>query len=195
MMEANPLPEEETLKSVGLDSFLLGLTGLELQKKLLYQPTCTICGIWSGYTGTGTKTVLPKEAAAKIDCRLVPNQSAEDIYHKMKRHLKKQGFDDVEVILLSHEDPGQSSLDAPIVPVVIETTRQTYGVEPVVNPRSAGSGPMFLFNRNLGIATVSGVGVGHHASRAHAPNETIYVEDFHLGVAHVIRILDAMAKA
>ncbi|MDP2859245.1 MAG: M20/M25/M40 family metallo-hydrolase [Bacillota bacterium] len=195
MMEKNPVDEKETLAQLGLRGFLLELTGIELSKKLLYQPTCTICGLWSGYTGQGTKTVMPKEAHAKIDHRLVPNQTALDIFEKVKRHLAKHGFADIQIQLLSHEDPGQSSLDAPIVPVILETARTTYGVEPVVNPRSAGSGPMYLFNRLLGIATISGVGVGYYKSGAHAPDEHIRLEDYHKGIEHVIRIMAEFGKA
>lgn len=195
MMAANPVEEAATLKAIGLDHFILNLTGIELAKKLLYQPTCTICGLTSGYGGSGIKTVLPKEARAKIDMRLVPNQSADDIYEKVKKHLAKHGFSDIEVVLLGHEDPGQSSLDASIVPAVIKTAKETYGTEPSVQPRSAGSGPMYLFNRLLGIPTVSGVGVGNSASRAHAPNENIAVKDYHQGIEHVIRILDAFGRS
>ena len=191
MMSHNPLDEPAVLASYGLDRFLMGLSGVGLLTKLLYQPTCTICGLVSGYGGQGGKTVLPNQAVAKIDFRLVPNQTAEDTYRQVRAHLDRYGFTDIASVLMSHEDPGQSALDADIVPVVIDTARETYGVEPAVNPRSAGSGPMYLFNRFLGIPTVGGVGVGHHQSRQHAPNESIKVRDYYLGIEHVIRIMHA----
>src|SRR5690606_36399752 len=76
LLERYPLEEEEMLRSWGLRQFIGGLRGPALQEKLLYAPTCTICGLVSGYTGPGTKTVLPREARAKIDFRLVPDQRA-----------------------------------------------------------------------------------------------------------------------
>jgi acetylornithine deacetylase/succinyl-diaminopimelate desuccinylase-like protein len=194
LLKQNPLDEPALLKSFGLDSFILGLTGLDLSLKYLYQPTCTICGLTSGYSGHGTKTVLPNEARVKIDFRLVPNQSAEEVFRKLRSHLDRRGFTDIEATFFSHEDPGQSALDSAIVPVVIETARETYGVEPVVHPRSAGSGPMYLFNRFLGIPTVGGVGVGWHGSRQHAPNESIRLSEYYLGIEHIIRIMDAFGK-
>jgi len=73
------------------------LSGEELLRRLYFEPTCTICGISSGYGGPGPKTVIPSSASAKVDFRLVPNQDPWDIVAKLKAHLCEQGFDDIEV--------------------------------------------------------------------------------------------------
>ena len=75
-----------------------------------------------------------------------------------------------------------------------DTAQEVYGVEPVVRPRTAGTGPMFLFHRIGLTATVDGVGIGHHGSLVHAPNENVYVDDYYRGIEHVIRILDRFAR-
>ena len=75
-----PFEEEETKKELGLKEFLQNKSGLEALRTLLYQPTCTINGFVSGYTEKGSKTVLPHEASAKLDFRLVPNQNSTEIF-------------------------------------------------------------------------------------------------------------------
>lgn len=195
LMERYPLEEEEMLRSWGIDRFIGGLRGVALQEKLLYEPTCTICGLVSGYTGPGTKTVLPREARVKLDFRLVPDQRADDILQKLRAHLDRHAFGDLEIIVLGPEDPAQTDLDHPLVGISLETARQVYGVEPVLRPRMAGTGPMFLFHRAGLKAIVTGVGIGHHGSRVHAPNENVFVEDYYRGIEHVIRILDRFAHS
>ena len=194
LLERFPLEEDEMLASWGLDGFIGGLRGVALQEKLLYAPTCTICGLVSGYTGPGTKTVLPREARVKLDFRLVPDQRAEDILAKLRAHLERHGFGDLEIVVLGPEDPAQTDLDHPLVGVCRDTAREVYGVEPVLRPRMAGTGPMYLFHRAGLTATVDGVGIGHHGSLVHAPNENVFVEDYYRGIEHVIRILDRFAR-
>jgi len=188
-----PIDEDTYRRELGLNSFIGNLTGLELSKKLLYQPTCNIAGLVSGYTGPGSKTVLPKEARAKLDFRLVPDQDADDILRRVRLHIARCGFSDVEVLVHGVENPSQTPVDHPAVPVMVETARTTYGAEPVVQPRFAGTGPMALFTR-IGLPSINGPGVGYYASRAHAPNENIRVQDYYLGIEHVIRFLDAYAQ-
>jgi len=184
------MPRDETaqLKGLGLKQFLLGLTGVELGVKSLFQPTCTICGLTSGYQGPGSKTVLPKVARAKVDFRLVPKQDPEKILAAVKAHLAKHGFGDVEVMVHSAEPAGRTSLDDPIAEVLIETAREIYGVEPSVSPTQAGSGPMHWLVDELGIPTGS-IGVGWHRANNHAPNESIRVDDYFENLKHVVLLM------
>lgn len=189
------LPDTETqdLENLGIDHFLQGLTGLELKKRDYFQPTCTISGFESGYTGKGAKTVLPSRAMAKLDMRLVPNQDPFEIYELLRKHLDANGFDDIETELLSPGFPARTPLDAPIARVVIDTYRQLYDEEPVVIPTSAGSGPWYQLCAQFGIDACT-AGVGHAKSQAHAPNENIYVEDFIKGIKHIALIMDGFAR-
>ncbi|CAN0392210.1 unnamed protein product, partial [Phaeothamnion confervicola] len=86
-LAALPDTERERLEDLGIDGFLGGLTGLELAKRDYFQPTCTISGIISGYTGAGSKTVLPSTAMAKLDMRLCANQDPFRIYQALRDHL------------------------------------------------------------------------------------------------------------
>jgi acetylornithine deacetylase/succinyl-diaminopimelate desuccinylase-like protein len=190
------MPDTEALKleKYGIDRFLLGLTGMELKLRDYFEPTCTIAGFESGYTGKGTKTVLPARATAKVDMRLVADQDPNEIAELLRRHLAAEGFDDVEVTPLSMLYPARTPLDSPLAQVVIETYRELYEGEPVVVPTSAGSGPWYQLLTGFGIDGCT-AGVGHPRSNAHAPNENIYVADYVKGIKHVCRIMERFALA
>jgi acetylornithine deacetylase/succinyl-diaminopimelate desuccinylase-like protein len=172
----------------GIDRFLLGLSGVELLRRHLFQPTCTICGVASGYAGSGMKTVLPHRAAAKVDFRLVPNQRAADVFEKVKAHLAKHGFGDITVRALGLEDPAKTPMDAGIVKTVSESARRIYRREPVVLPTMAGTGPMYVLATALGIPAV-GTGVGYAHSNTHAPDENIRIADYIDGIRHIAMIV------
>ncbi|MFQ6073667.1 MAG: M20/M25/M40 family metallo-hydrolase, partial [Candidatus Bathyarchaeia archaeon] len=176
-VEKIPFEEEEEKRDLGLTEFLHNVSGLEALKALLYHPTCTINGFLAGYTGTGSKTVLPKKAMAKLDFRLVPRQMPEDIFKKLREHLKSRGFGDIEVIRHGSTEPAKTTISDPFVQTVIKTAEKVYAKQAVVYPISAGSGPMHLFRKWLGCPVVS-VGCSHAESRGHAPNENITVEGF-----------------
>lgn len=181
-------------RDLGLDGFLLGLTGIQLIKRNLFQPTCTICGIGAGYTGQGSKTVLPARAIAKLDFRLVPNQRPDDILHKLQTHLAQHGFADLEVRLLGAEYPARTPVDSLLSRVIQETTKEIYGRDPIVSPLMAATGPMYELTAQFGIPTV-GTGAGYAHSNGHAPNENIRLDDFFQHMKHVALILDRFAAA
>lgn len=189
-----PDTEQERLEDLGIDQFLNGLTGQELHLKDYFQPTCTISGFLSGYTGEGQKTVLPSTAMAKLDMRLVANQNPHEIYGSLRKHLDDNGFTDVESELLGAGYPARTSLEAPIARVVAETYEELYEMEPAIYPTSAGSGPWYQLCDAFGIDACT-AGVGHGRSQAHAPNENIYVDDFVLGIKHIAAIMDRFAKS
>lgn len=178
LMERIPFESEEVRSDLELPELLGGANGGEAVRKLLYSPTCTICGMVAGYTGEGSKTVLPNEARVKLDFRLVPDLDPDLVLDLLRKHLDRRGFDDVEIVSMSGEHPAKSSFEAPVAQAAIEAARIVYGQEPVVYPTMAGSGPMYPLSTALGIPAVSGLGAGHAQSRIHAPNENIRLEDY-----------------
>lgn len=188
-LEEMPNNEATFLRRVGLTQYLDGLSGVPLRVRDRFQPTCTISGIESGYTGVGTKTVLPSVATAKVDMRLAPGMSPEKTFERLRAHLDAQGFTDIETELLSAEMPGRSPLDSEIVRVTTETAREIYGSAPVIDPINPGSGPNYLLCDKFGIP-MAGAGVGYSESRAHAPNENIRVEDYVRGIKHMALLLE-----
>jgi acetylornithine deacetylase/succinyl-diaminopimelate desuccinylase-like protein len=189
-----PDTEEAFRENLGIDGFLNGLTGDALQEWDHFQPTCTISGFLSGYTGAGSKTVLPSTAMAKLDMRLVANQDPFDIYEKLRKHLDDQGFTDIETELLGPGYPARTSFQAPIAKVVAETYEELYGQAPSIHPTSLGSGPWYQLCTQFGIDACT-AGVGNAQSQAHAPNENILVEDYWMGIKHIAAIIERFGEA
>jgi acetylornithine deacetylase/succinyl-diaminopimelate desuccinylase-like protein len=184
--------EEETARSLGIGGFLKGVRGRDYLLRHLFEPTCNIAGLSSGYQGPGTKTVLPARAAAKLDFRLVPDQDPEDVLAKLQRHLRDKGYGDVEVRCLSAERPARTPMDHPFVSLVGEAARQVYGQEPVLIPSMAGTGPLYPFVNTLALPTTD-CGIGYPESRIHAPDENIRLADFASGAKHIAAVLDLFA--
>ncbi|MHA2295192.1 MAG: M20/M25/M40 family metallo-hydrolase [Candidatus Hodarchaeales archaeon] len=174
----------------GIKNFIQGSTGRELLEKYYFDPTCTICGIWSGWQGSGGKTVLPAEAHAKIDFRLVPDQTPDRVIELLQAHFKKNGFD-VEIEWYEGYPPAYTSLNDPFVTVLRDTMKDVYGHEPIIHPWSAGSGPLYLFSD---LMPVLSIGVGNAGSNSHGPNENIEVEDFKLGQVCIATLISRMAS-
>ena len=191
-LERMGFDEEGQRRQLGLDQFLGGRTGIPLLVKHIFQPTCNVCGISGGYAGPGSKTVLPNCAMLKIDFRLVPDQDPYQVYEQLRGHLDAQGFDDIEIEVLGPEFPARTPMDDPLVGVVVETARQVYGVEPVVYPLTAGTGPMYDLCQKFGIPAVS-TGVGNAESNNHAPNENVVIEDYIQGIKHIATIIESYA--
>jgi acetylornithine deacetylase/succinyl-diaminopimelate desuccinylase-like protein len=186
-------PSDEALKEAfGIDAFLKNVEGVEMLRQQLLEPTCTIAGLGSGYQGPGSKTVLPAEAMAKIDFRLVPDQDPNDLVEKLRRHLDAEGFDDIELIMHGGSRAARVDPDAPFVQLVIDTARDVYGAEPVVAPTSGGSGPMDPFVRLLNVP-ISNAGVGYPHTLVHSPNENMRISDFVKGIKHTARVMAGMS--
>ncbi|MER3478909.1 MAG: peptidase M20 [Meiothermus sp.] len=192
-LEAIPDDSEQIAQVYGVEGFLGGAKGLEFYRRLAAEPVVNINGFHSGYGGPGSKTVLPAEALAKLDFRLVPDQDPVEVVDLLRAHLDKQGFSDVEVIPLEvGEHPARSDLEAPWVQQAVEALREVYGTEPVVHLSSGGSGPMYPFTHHLK-APVVAIGISYPGSRVHSPNENIRIADFERGVAAIKRALEKFA--
>jgi len=191
-VEAMPAEEAHRARSLGIDGFLKGVSGLDYRLRHLFEPTCNIDGLSSGYQGPGTKTVLPARAMAKLEFRLAPDQEPEEVLEKLRRHLHQKGYGDVEVRCLSAERPARTPIDHPFVGLVCEAARQVYGQEPVLIPSMAGTGPLYPFVETLGLPTTD-FGVGYPESRMHAPDENIRVADFLRAAKHTAAVLHRFA--
>jgi acetylornithine deacetylase/succinyl-diaminopimelate desuccinylase-like protein len=171
-------PEVDTLKKlVGFERLIRDPKPGEVIEQMLFTPTCNVAGVTTGYQGPGTKTVLPAEATAKLDFRLVPNQDPADLLDRLRKHLDAQGFEKVEIVWSDGEKPARSDPDSALARSVIECVRELHG-EPVLWPFMAATGPMHPVVADLGIPTVLPVGVGRPDNRVHSPNENIRAADY-----------------
>ncbi len=193
LLDSMPFDEAGFLKGLDIPAFVRGATGNEVKERLIFQPTCNICGITTGYQGPGSKTVLPAKASAKLDFRLVPDQNPDEILKLLREHLDEQGFEDVKIERGHGSMPAKTDVHDPIVKTVLGGVPRIYGHEAVVHRMTPGTGPMHTLCQSQGIPSVQ-VGVGHHESQNHAPNENIYVEDFVSGIKMIAHILDEFPR-
>src|SRR2546430_11025995 len=99
---------ERRRKLVGFEKLVRGPKTEQVIEQLLLLPTCHIPGITTGYQGPGSKTVLPAEATAKLDFRLIPNQDPDDVLDQLRKHLDRHGFERVEILAGEGEKPARS---------------------------------------------------------------------------------------
>lgn len=193
ILEEMVYQEDDQLKALDLDKFLLDLSGTPLKEKLIFQPTCTICGIDSGYTGEGSKTVLPSVAKVKIDFRLVPDQDPDEILQYLRDHLDKHGFDDIEIVKISGKRAAKTDPESVLAQTVVQNVEKVYGKPPQVMLMSPGTGPMYKLCQQYNIPAV-GFGVGYYNSQVHAPNENIRIDDYIDGIKFIATVIEEFSK-
>ncbi len=161
-------------KQLGVEHWIRDVSFRDSLEMLCSQPTVNIEGLVAGYTGPGGKTILPHRAVAKMDLRLVPDMTAAGALAKLKAHLVKRGFGDIEVNMTGGYDP--TSTPANSLPVRVEAAvYQRNGIDPIVWPRNAGSWPGYVFTGEPLKLPAIQFGLGH-GSGAHAPNEYYLIE-------------------
>ncbi len=176
---------EELKKMLGIEKFNADLEGFEALKALHLLPSINVSGIYAGYIGKGSKTVIPSIAGIKIDIRLVPKQNPEKILNSLKQFIERQGIKKYDLFVYGMYPAGYTKPSEDIVRASVEAAKKVYGNQPVVIPMSAGSGPFYYIANYVG-TPLTGGGVGYYDSKAHAPNENIRLEDFVKGMKHVV---------
>lgn len=193
MSEIDPEVEKRR-KLVGFDRLVRDPKPDQVVEQMLFLPTCNIAGITTGYQGPGSKTVLPAEATAKLDFRLVPDQDPDDVLQLLRKHLDGNGFEKVEIIAGEGEKPARSDPSSAVGRTMIECVREMYG-EPVIWPFMPATGPMHPVVADLGIPTVLPVGVNRPDNRIHAPNENIHTDDYVNTVRLMCRVWERFGRS
>src|SRR5215211_412322 len=167
-----PFDKEKFKKEYGIRKFANNLENIEeIKKALVGMPTCNIAGLLSGYTGEGAKTVLPATAMAKLDFRLVPDMVPKKQFERLQKHLREHGFSDsiIELKFLDGVPGSRTPINHPFVKLVKKAAKEIFG-KAIVSVSSAGTGPMYYFDKVLGAPSVC-VGGPYKYYRAHSPNE------------------------
>jgi acetylornithine deacetylase/succinyl-diaminopimelate desuccinylase-like protein len=183
--------EEKLKKQLGLTEFTGGENNYPYPEKISSRPTLELNGIWGGFQGEGTKTVIPNEAHAKITCRLVNNQNPEKIQGLIKKHLEEQAPKGctVKVTLQDTGNPFLTPIDDPMIQKAAEAYERVYGKAPVYK-REGGSIPIVSdFSHTLNTPVVL-MGFGLPDENLHAPNEHFNLENFDKGILTICSFLE-----
>ncbi|MCE9638238.1 MAG: M20/M25/M40 family metallo-hydrolase [Planctomycetes bacterium] len=180
--------DEEAFRAESGAPALFGEPGRGLYERLWSRPTVEVNGIFGGYQGAGSKTIIPAWAGAKLSLRLVPNQDPSKVVAAVKRHLERHCPPTVKLtVTVGH---GAAALLTPPAGPWAEKARRAmadaYGVEPKL-VRAGGSIPIAqVFHEVLGLPPLL-FGTYSPGERAHAPNERYPIADFHSAVRAGIR--------
>jgi acetylornithine deacetylase/succinyl-diaminopimelate desuccinylase-like protein len=196
--------DAEALKAIELDEaglkreFRIGnwvrsLKGTALVKEHIFGPTCTICGIQTGHTDAGPKTVLPSTAMARLDFRLVPDLTPALVGKLLREHLDRRGFKEIEIIELGNAPLAKSSAESTVAQAVIGSAAEVYGTQPVVYPMDPSSGPVGAV---CGVSTppapVASFGISYAGSNPHGPDENIRLDDFLQSIKFIGRVIHGL---
>lgn len=182
LMAEAPFDEEEYKKDLGVKE-LWGEKGYSTNERTGIRPTLEINGIWGGYMGEGSKTVLPSKAHAKISCRLVPNQKTDTITELLINHLKKiaPACVDVKTIIHHGGEPYMTPIESKGYKAAAKAIETTFGKQPIP-VRGGGSIPICaLFEQELGIKIIF-MGFGLDSDNLHSPNEKYDLANYYKGI-------------
>jgi acetylornithine deacetylase/succinyl-diaminopimelate desuccinylase-like protein len=166
-----------------VEKFKEGLRGFPLWKRLFSQPQFNIDGIVGGYTGEGTKTLLPHKATIKMEVRMVPSMEPGRVVEVIRAHLDNHGFEDIKMNVLNKYYWSKLSLQEASVQAMLKVY-ETMDKKAIIWPVNPGSAPYYVFERIMGVPYVTG-GLGH-GSRQHSNDEYCTVQgllDFEISIA------------
>lgn len=184
--------EEQVKRELAIHRFKRGRSGRELFERFVMMPNINIDGYMCGYTGPYVKTMFPDRAVAKIDIRLVPDQSMEDALAKLRRHFDRHGFPELEISIQGFYNPSKTPLQAPLVQAAIRAAER-HGVRTVCWPLYYAGIPMAVFSAPPLNLPAIGCGLGR-MGREHIANEYFTVEGLRLYEKFVVAFLHEFAR-
>lgn len=175
---------------LGVTEFAGGRDGIEALRARSYEPTANIQGIAAGYVGPGTKTIVPAEARVRLDFRLIPNIQPEAAARKLRAHLDKHGFADIEINFKeASEPPYKISAREDISQSIIAAAEEIYGEPPIVNGVSAEGTVL----KHVWIPCVL-TGFANPGANLHSPDENIVVSRYIQGIKFAAAIMEHFGK-
>ncbi|WP_422074360.1 M20/M25/M40 family metallo-hydrolase [Sulfitobacter geojensis] len=174
-----PLDLPEVMKDLGLEA-LDGPLDRPYWDRLMFHPTLTINGFHGGYGGPGSKTVLPNEAIAKCDVRLVEPLTPDHVFERIEAHVAKHA-PNVEVVRHNGMLPSKTPMDTPFAATLIKAVERARGVEPLLYPTVGGSLPDYVWTKILKKPAFV-VPYANADEANHAPNENLEVVRFIDGI-------------
>jgi acetylornithine deacetylase/succinyl-diaminopimelate desuccinylase-like protein len=188
-----PFDEDTYRTALGVPE-LVGEPGYTVLERKSGRPTLDVNGIWGGFAGEGSKTIIPGEAHAKLSCRLVPDQDPAEIFTALAKYVERLAPAGVTVTVrdLGSGRPSSSSIDQPATQALARAIERAFGVAPVYS-REGGSIPFVAtFEGVLGLPVVL-LGFTPPDGNFHAPNEWMDLRNFEGGVRTMAAYFEELA--
>jgi len=162
-------------------------------ERLMLRPAFNVSGFTAGYTGSGQKTIIFKEALAKADVRLVGGQDPERVFQAIRAFARARGYHSIEIRNLKATPASRTPLDHPLVPLVKAAVEKGFGKKVLVVPSLGGTTPDFVFTRLLGLPSIV-VPLAPYDENNHAPNESTKVSLYLAGIRSGLHLIEALAR-
>jgi acetylornithine deacetylase/succinyl-diaminopimelate desuccinylase-like protein len=194
MMRKLPFDEAVFLKHSGAPA-PFGEQGFTTLERITVRPTLDVNGMWSGYTGEGSKTVLPSFAAAKISMRLVPDQDPSELFPRFEAHVRALAPPGVAVKVIDQHNamPFLTEPDHPMLEAARRALARAW-TKPAVMMREGGSIPVMATFRETHDLPCILMGFGLDDDQVHAPNEKFSLSSFHGGTKSVAYLYEELAR-
>lgn len=190
------LDEEGLKKEFQISGWLRGMKGSALVKEHIFGASCNVCGIQTGHTDAGPKTVLPSSAIARLDFRLVPDLTPELVLSLLREHLDARGFADIEVAELGSVPVAKSAGSSRVARAAIEAAAEVYAKPPIVYPMHPSSSPAGLFRSVDGTPLpLMSFGTSYSGSNPHGPDENIRLDDFVESIKFFGRVIHKLGQS
>ncbi len=187
-----PWDEAQVRSALGVEGFAGGLTGIPLLRRYLLEPFVSLCSFTSGDPAWGL--VIPGEASARLDVRLVPGLEPEVVVDLIRAHLARRDMADVSLTVLAAVAPDRCSPDEPVVAAAIAAARSAEGREPVVYPLMPAYSASRVFRDGLGTPVLFAGAVTNAASNLHAANENVTLAEYPAYVRFFGRFIDEFSR-
>ncbi len=190
-MSCLPFDEAEFQRETDVPALVAGEPGWSILECKAIRPTLDVNGLWGGFTGEGSKTIIPAHAHAKVSCRLVPDQEPEELFAAFRDYVLEVAPPGVKVEVrnLGTAKPIRTDVSHPVAQAAMRALEATFGKAPLLI-RSGGTIPVAsLFDTMLGLPVVM-LGFTNHDCNAHAPNETMVLLNYETGLRTITRLWD-----
>ncbi|HHV08051.1 MAG TPA: M20/M25/M40 family metallo-hydrolase [Firmicutes bacterium] len=190
--EAIPFDKKELLSDLGITSLLQNRHANDYYKNMIFEPTCNISGLTAGYQEEGSKTILPCQASAKLDLRLVPDQDPDTILGLLKNHLNRNGYGDAKITVHGGFEPSRTPITHPSVQLASEAVAEVFGKEPYIYPGIGGAGPNYVFAKHLNVPCLI-IPFAAADQNNHAPNESLILDGYFNGIKTSATLIHKLA--
>ena len=192
-LAALPFDEAELATRIGV-SELFGEPGVRPVVRRCARPTLDICGIWAGFQGEGTKTIIPAHAHAKISARLVPDMDPQATFERLRDAILAVDVPGVDVSVTLHDTmrPFVVSVEHPAARAAARCLADVFGQEPLYIREGGSVGAVASFDEVLGRPVLL-LGFTNPDDNAHAPNESLVLANYEGGIRTVVRLWAELA--
>ncbi len=189
-----PFDEAEFAGGIGVSTLFGEPEYSPLERKGM-RPTLDVCGMWSGFTGEGSKTIIPAHAHAKFSCRLAPGMDPNKTFERVRDAIMAVDVPGVEVEVRQLDEmwPFVVSPEHPAAQTAAACLKDVFGVDPYYVYEGGSIGAVASFDKVLGLPIVM-LGFVNPDCNAHSPNESLVLENYEGGARTVARYWEALAR-